>query len=705
MSAANEDPAGNAPTADAATFLLEIGVEELPSDAIAPAVEQFQASLLARLDAERLPVPAEHITTYATPRRLAFIVRGLAARQPDIEQEVRGPSVKAAYAPDGAPTKAAEGFATKNGVAVSELTTSGEYVVARKWVTGRPTGEVLAEAIPELLKTIVFPKFMRWGEGNYRFGRPLRRFVALLGDTVVDFEVEGVRSGRETVGHRFLSDGPIFIPYPDAYADTLRAASVEPDPARRRDEIRRQCQLLAQGIGGRAVLPDALVEENVYLTEWVTAVLGTFHEDFISLPRPVLEIAMKKHQRFFPVEAVSGSLLPFFIAIRNGNEENLRTVRGGYEKVLSSRFSDARFFFDHDRTTTLADKAVKMERIVFQEKLGTLADKTRRLHSILEATHLARWTQRPAETRRAAELSKVDLASEIVSELPALQGVMGREYALLDGEPEAVAEALLEQYLPRSASDVLPRSRVGIALALADRVDTLVGYMTFVGAEPKGSSDLFGLKRTAGAIIDMLARDRTLPGISALLSAAEAAYVAQGLTRVEKPGALRALLEVRLRGLLEERGIRHDLVDALVSSYWDSIASVVKRADVLEGLLRTSREMEVAQAATRVRNILKGVQEELPDIPDIRHLKTPEERTLLAFLNTVTPQVEKDLKTGDYTDALDTLAGMNGAVNRLFDAVLINAEDPDIRCARLALLARADRLYLGLADFSRIVLE
>jgi glycyl-tRNA synthetase beta chain len=702
MSSENLSVSSASPTATAA-FLLEIGIEELPSGAVASAVEQFQEALLARLSAERLGVDASSITTYATPRRLTFLVPSLPTRQPDAELEVRGPAARAAFGPDGAPTKAAQGFAAKNEVPVEALTVVGDYVVAKRNVTGRAAIEVLSQILPELLKTITFPKFMRWGEGNYRFGRPLRRFVALLGDDIVPFTVEGVSSGRTTLGHRFLSSGPLEITSPESYAETLRAAFVELDPAKRRAEIIRQANLLAGSVGGKAVLPDALIEENVYLTEWVTGVLGTFDEEYLTLPRPVLETAMKKHQRFFPVEAPSGALLPFFIAIRSGGDAHLRTVRGGYEKVLASRFNDARFFFEHDRASTLLEKAPRTERIVFQEKLGTLADKTKRLEHLLDATHLLTWTHHTTEARRAAQLAKIDLSTEIVMELPALQGTMGREFARLEGESELVAEALYEQYLPRAAGDTLPSGRIGIALALADRVDTLVGYMKFVGAEPKGSSDPFGLKRAAGAIIDLLARDRSLPTLSSLLSAAEAGYIAQGLTPAPKPGDLNTLLEGRLRGVLEERGARYDLVDAIIASSWDNVASAVKRADVLGALMQSSAEMGVAMAATRVRNILKSVKEELPATPDRTHLTTAEERTVLSFLETVTPQVEKDLKDGDYTDALDTLAALSDPINRLFDAVMINAEDPAIRTARLALLAQADRLYLRLADFSKLL--
>lgn len=690
-------------------FLLEVGTEELPAGAIAPAIGQLKDALLARLREERLGVSPSDVQTWATPRRLALLVRGLPERQADAAVEARGPGARVAFGPDGAPTKAAEGFARRQGVDVKELVVEGDYVVARRTERGRPTGEALAAAVPDLLRALSFPKFMRWGAGNYRFGRPLRRFVALLDGEVVPFEIEGVRSGSATAGHRDLSRGPVDIPTPDAYPEALRAAFVEPDPVVRQEAILTQARALAESIGGTVLLDADLIEENVYLTEWVTAVLGAFDPAYLSLPRPVLVTAMKKHQRFFPIEDArvgdaDGNLLPHFIAVRNGGDAHLDTVRAGYEKVLASRFNDARFFFEHDRRSRLPDKVVKTGRIIFQEKLGTLADKTERLRRIVEQTGLAGWTGNAEAVRRAVFLAKADLASEIVMELPALQGVMGREFAGLEGEPPAVALALYEQYLPRFAGDDLPDSPVGTALALADRADTLIGYMRFVGAEPKGSSDPFGLKRAAGAVVDLLARDPALPGLGALAAAAGDAYVAQGREPAPRPGDLFALLGTRLRGLLEERDARHDLVDALLATDWDNIAGVAARAQVLAARLPTEAFAATAQVATRVRNILRPAA--VPEgAPDRALLTEPEEKTLLAALDAVEPQVRDRLDAGDHGEAFDDLAALNAPINRFFDAILVNVEDVDLRGARLALLARADRLYLRLADFSKLVME
>ncbi|MBC8103997.1 MAG: glycine--tRNA ligase subunit beta, partial [Cytophagales bacterium] len=627
--------------------------------------------------------------------------------QADQAVEARGPGVKAAFDASGAPTKAAQGFATKQGIPVEALEVVGEYVVARTNRVGRAAGAVLAEIVPDLLKDVTFGKFMRWGAGNYRFGRPLRRFVALLDTDVVPFTVEGIASGRETVGHRFLFENQtVRIESPETYAAQLRAAFVEPDPAVRRETILRHARARAASVGGTAVLSDALVDENVYLTEWVTGVLGMFDAAYLSLPRPVLETAMKKHQRFFPVEGPQASLLPYFVAIRSGGDAFLETVRGGYEGVLASRFNDAKFFFDHDRQTTLAEKTDRTQRIVFQEKLGTLAAKTQRLVSILGATGLLDWTGDPAAAHRAAHLAKTDLATEIVMELPALQGIMGREFARMDGESATVADALLEQYLPRTAGDALPRSPVGTALSLSDRVDTLVGYLRFVGAEPKGSSDPFGLKRAAGVIVDLLARDRALPGLNRLLHAATEAYQAQGLTPAPKQGDLLVLLEARLRALLEERGARYDLVDALLASPWDQVASVVARAELLATEVYTANGLATVQAATRVRNILRSVKEPLPTaLPPGDSLTTAEEKILLSFLETITPEVENALREGDYADAFAALAALSEPINRFFEGVLVMAEDPAVRQSRLGLLAAADRLYLPLADFSKLILE
>ncbi|GAB4455911.1 MAG: glycine--tRNA ligase subunit beta [Armatimonadaceae bacterium] len=686
------------------TFLLEIGVEELPAGSVAPALHQFLTALLARLDEDRLGADSAHARTYATPRRLTVVVPGVGLRQPDAEVVVRGPNVKAAFGPDGAPTPAAQGFARKNNVAVDALQVEGENLVARRVEPGKPAAEVLAQAIPELLRTITFGKFMRWGEGNYRFGRPLRRFLALLGSEVVSFEVEGVGSGRETVGHRFLAPDVLSLSRPEEYAERLRAVFVEPDPEVRREQIVAQATALAEAVDGTAVLPPSLISENVYLTEWVTAICGGFSAEYLSLPRPVLETAMQKHQRFFPVEGKDGNLLSYFIAIRSGNADHQDTVRLGYEGVLGSRFNDAKFFFDHDRETPLSAKTERLHRIVFQEKLGTLADKGERLRALLDSTGMADWTGEAENARRAVTLAKADLASETVMELPSLQGVMGREFALLDAEPEPVAVALFEQYLPRTSEDKLPDSRIGTALSLLDRVDTLVGYMRFVGAEPKGSSDPFGLKRAASAIVDLLARDRTLPALSTLIDAAQAGYEAQGLHAHEKPGNLWALVEARLRGVLEERGIRYDVLDAVLNAPWDHIASVVARADAVAAMV-ASGKTGAAIAATRPRNILRTAKDPIPDTPDTALLTADSEKDLIAALRETEPRVNDAIASGDFTTALAALESLAVPIGTLFDAVMIMDPDPAIRAARLGLLAQADRLFLRIADFSRLVME
>ena len=691
------------------SLLLEIGVEELPAFAVLPALHQLKTALLARMEAERLPVAEASITTFATPRRLTLRINDvLPSHQTDTTVETRGPSTKAAFDANGAPTKALQGFAAKQGIPVESIVAEGEYVVARRIETGRSASAVLTQIVPEIVRSLTFPKFLRWGAGNFRFGRPLRRIVALLDDDIVPIEMEGIQAGRETVGHRYTRDA-VVISRPETYEAQLRDAFVEPDSEIRRAHIVAEAHRLAASVHGVAVLPENLITENVFLTEWTTGVLGSFDAGYLILPRAVLTTSMAKNQRFFPIEDANGSLLPHFIAIRNGDGEHLETVRKGYEGVLASRFNDALFFFENDRKSTLADKAEKTTRIVFQEKLGTLADKARRVNQIMERSGLFTWTGDAANAQRAVQLAKADLSSEIVMELTSLQGTMGREFAYLENEPDAVAVALAEQYLPKSAGDSLPESRIGTALSLADRVDTLMGYMLFVGAEPKGSSDPFGLKRAANAVIDLLARDADLPSVRILFEAAHAAYESQGIAPAAKSGDLRGLMETRLRSLLEEREIRLDVVEAVFASEkpYENVFGFIERALQIQDRVITRNDTTVAQPANRVRNILRSLKATDDSITPSDFVYTQGvERTLSEATDRIYEIAQRQMESKQWSEAMDTLASLQTPVNAFFDGVMVlDSNDSAARNRRIALLRKVDGLYLQIADFSRITAE
>src|SRR5690606_35677395 len=458
------------------TLLLEIGMEECPARFVGPALEE-----LGRLAAERLAdarIAHGAVRTLGTPRRLAVLVEDVAAHQAELTREVKGPPARAAFDPSGAPTRAALGFAASQGVAVEELvvkeTEGGAYVYAVRREAGRPTRDVLPAVLHSLVTSLKFPKSMRWGNGTLRFARPIRWLVALLGDEVVPFELEGVTAGRATRGHRTLADRAIELESAGRYVEVLREqGKILVDVVERRASILRQVETLARQAGGQLVMDEALLDEVTHLVEWPTALLGSFDPDFLEVPEEILITTMKEHQRYCPVRA--GKLLPVFVAVRNGDETALDVVRAGNERVLAARLADARFFYAEDLKRPLADRVDQLKGILFQERLGSLWDKVERVRRIIRQVSEGYSGEVRAKAERAAFLAKADLVTQVVYEFPELQGVMGRAYALASGEDPEVAEAILEHYMPRHAHDRLPATEAGVLVSLADKADTIVG--------------------------------------------------------------------------------------------------------------------------------------------------------------------------------------------------------------------------------------
>lgn len=717
-------------------LVLEIGSEEMPAVALPGAIEQLRATVPARLQEARLP--AASIAVMGTPRRLVVMAHGLPERQPDLEREARGPAWKVAFDADGKPTGAAMGFARKQGVPVEALTKvetpQGDYVVARVTDVGKPAAQALGPYLLECIRALTFPKVMRWGENATRYVRPVRWILCLLDDQVVPLEFAGVTSGRVTRGHRYLG-GSLEIEHADAYLEAVRAAWVMTDPDERRGAIIEQGDRLAGSVGGKVPWDEDLLDENVHLVEWPTCLMGSFAERFLELPRPVLVTAMKKHQRFFPVEGPDGNLLPHFISVRNGGSEHLDNVRAGNEAVLKARFEDARHFFAHDREVPLDRMAEKLDRLVFQEKLGTMADKAKRLERLVrplaEAHGLS--PEEMALAVRAARLCKADLTSEMVIELPSLQGIMGREYALMQGEPPAVADAIAEHYRPRSASDSLPTTRLGKLLAVADRMDTLVGYAG-LGITPTGSQDPFGLRRAATGIVQILAEEDDVPSLGAMqVQAAEGYREVLGLDFPLDPlcNALQTLFHQRLSAYLDERGVRYDLIDAALyggMAYGTVVRSVVMRASTLQQIAEDPRFVPTVQAAARVANILGGADP--APVPgkegihgereraveraialldhaarqvDTARFQDEAEAMLFEVASLTAPDIGRAAAAFDFRAVYEALQGVNEPVNRFFDAVLVMTDDLAVRKNRLALLGYVDALYKSLADFRKVV--
>jgi len=708
------------PDGGRARLVFEIGAEELPPSAAWDGTRQLRDLAGPALEDARIDTGA--VRVYSTPRRLVLIIEDVALRRRDLVREVRGPAVRAAFAADGTPTAAAAGFARAQGVEAASLerrtTPQGEYVYAVRRDAGGESGAALAELLSALAGRLSFPRAMRWGAGTARFSRPVRWIVALLGDEVIPCAFAGVAAGRETAGHRTLHPGRVPVPSAEQYETALRTARVMLDPEGRRRRIAAGVRRAARTAGGRPILDADLLEETVQLVEWPTVFAGRFDAGFLALPREILITVMQHHQKYFAVEDAHRTLLAAFVALRNGGTRGLDGVREGNEWVLRARLTDARFFFEEDRKQPLAARVPLLEGVTFLEPLGTMAAKTTRLVAL--AGRLSAALGDDAATAqalaRAALLAKADLVTQVVRELPELQGVVGGLYARLDGEPEAVAAAIPEQYLPRGG--VPPRTPVGARLALVDHVDTLAGALS-AGLVPSGSQDPFGLRRAANAIVAILL-DRHWPiGLADLVGAALDGYgVQDGAIRARVLDAVLDLVRQRLRAALIDEGISYDTVDAALAAGHHEIEAGVgvppdaaARARALWAFRRTPAFPETYTALDRAARIVPAGFE-----ADVREdmLDAPAERQLLdAIQKVAAPSAGDGQRPGPaaapedlvayYERSLRRLASLARPVDQFFADVLVMAEDEAVRRNRLGLLARVVRLVRPIADLSRLV--
>jgi glycyl-tRNA synthetase len=690
------------------TFLLEIGSEELPSHDVTDALAYLQEAAPKFLAGLRLN--CESVRVVGTPRRLAVLVQGLAPRQTDLEETVRGPSAKIAFDAQGQPTKAAQGFARGKGVDVSALAVQevdgGHYVVAVVRIAGRPAAKVLAESLPDFIRSLTFGKSMRWlasaqyGEqvGKTSYSRPLRWLVALLGSTVIPFEYAGLTSGRVTCGLRPEGSPALEIAAAEAYLDLMAAHNILVDPQARRAEITRQLEAIAAQAGGRVPDNPALLEEVTHLVERPTAFLGSFDESYLQLPQPVLITVMKKHQRYFPVVGPNGKLRPHFIAVRNGGAAHLDIVRRGNEGVLRARYADAQFFFKEDTQKKLEDFLPRLDTLTFQEQLGSMLDKSTRLETL--APQLGERLQLTATemqtVARAARLSKADLATHMVVELTSLQGIMGYEYARLSGEPEAVAEAIVEHYYPQAALPGPQLSRPGLALNITNRLDSLCGLFA-VGKAPSGSVDPFALRRDALSLVSVLLETQTNFNITEGLKLAAAllpvVVSAQSLTDTVE------FVKRRLEGVLkEEHNLPHDVAQAVLAERGDNpwLALTAAR-DLAEAVLQPQWP-DTLNAYARCVRLVRPVAEQYSLRPEA--FTEPVEQALYAALQ----QARASLSPASPLAAV--VAAIRGIlvtpINRFFDGVLVMADDEAVRQNRLALLQAIRDLTRGYADFSQL---
>lgn len=682
------------------TLLLEIGTEEVPAHVMPGILSQLKEN--AAKTFEELRIEYKNIKTLGTPRRSALLVEGLAEQQADLSKENRGPAVNIAFDADGNPTKAAQGFARGQGVKPEELVTKDGYVYAMVHEKGGQTVDLLGDTLKGLVDGLNFPNNMHWADLDYKFIRPLRWLVALYGQDVIDFEVANVKSGRTSRGHRFLSEGDFEIANAEDYVEACRKASIIVDQNERCEMIRQQIAEVAAANGGQAEVNEDLLEEVLYLVEYPTALCGKFDEKYLALPAEAVITPMRDHQRYFPV-LKDGQLLPLFITIRNGGKEHLETVQHGNERVLRARLEDAQFFFDEDRKKTLEQHGEKLKTVVFQDGLGTIYDKALRLEVLAGyiADAIGANEQDKKDAVRAAKLAKADLVTGMVTEFTELQGVMGREYALLDGETKAVAQAIDEHYMPRFAGDSQPASVAGRIVSLADKIDTIVGTFSR-GLIPTGSQDPFALRRQALGIVNMLKEAQYHISLSQLVAKAmELLKIADAGQQAKLQNDVADFMKLRLKNVLADAGIRYDVVDAVFVTV-DDIYGVFLRAQAVNEAVKQDMEKTI-QAFVRTGNIARKA-EDVQAAVEAGLLAEQVEKDLYKAYEAAASKVEKEVAAQDYAGAIATLSQLAAPIDAFFDGVMVMDKDEKIKNNRLGLLKLVDNLICQVADFSKIVL-
>ncbi len=683
-------------------FVLEIGTEEMPPRFFPPAMGQLRADGERMLERARLSFG--ELKVYGTPRRLVLVAENLAERQAPHTREERGPAAKVAFDAEGRPTKAAVGFAKRFGLTPEQLerrqTDQGDYVFAIIQESELPAREALAKLLPDLITGLSFPKTMRWGKGKLRFGRPIRWLLALVDGDVVEFELEGVKSGRLTRGHPVLADGMHLVFSAENYEALLGEKFILVNPSQRRLQIRRLVERVAAGEDARIVFDD-LLDETTYLVEWPTAACGRFDPAFLSLPRPILIDEMQHVQSYFPLEDAQGKLLPAFIAVRDGGGDHLDVVIRGWENVLRAKLIDASFFYQQDLKTPLADRVEALRGVVFHERLGTVYEKVERIRAAAAAA--AEQIGLPDADRhaldRAALLCKADLTTEVVAELTNLQGAMGREYALASDEPAQVAEAIGEHYRPRFAGDSTPATQMGQLLALADKLDTLASLFA-AGVVPSGSADPFGLRREAYGVVSIVTGSGISLSVSVVMGAALS--VLRGHVEFDRPTedtvtAVQDFLRDRLAVSLREEDIRYDLVDAALAVGVDDIRQTTDRARALRELSGSYDFLPTVIACTRPMNILKGFEGGEVDPSLLTH---DSEKRLWEIYREVVCEAESAELIQLFCLFTERL---REPIDHYFDDVLVMAEDESLRRNRLAMCWQLSQLFRRLADFTLIV--
>ena len=678
-------------------LLFEIGAEEIPAGFMPNILGQLKTLAETKLNDAHLPF--ESIATYGTPRRLALIVKGLADASAEISERHKGPSASIAYDADGNPTKAAIGFARGKGLDVADLVVEDGYIYAETKTAGVPAKDIVTDMLPQLITGLNFPKSMHWGNLDAKFVRPVRWLVALLDEEVIPVEFATVKSGNVTRGHRFLGADEITIKNAASYVDTLKENFVMVDQDARRELISKQLHDIAASKNASIVWDDDLLEEINYLVEWPTALCGGFEESYLALPDAVIITPMKDHQRYFPLVDQDGKLLPMFLTVRNGSDHSIEVVQAGNERVLRARLDDAKFFFNEDRKKPLIDRQDGLTKIVFQEGLGNLADKTERLLKLgrVFGEECGLHEDAAVVLERATELAKTDLTTGMVTEFTELQGVMGKEYALLDGESPEVAEAIFEQYLPRFAGDVLPQTEAGKVLSIIDKVDNIVATFSR-GLIPTGSQDPYALRRQTIGILNILLGSEWNISLRPIFKASMELLNVPTEKQDELLSQVEEFFTLRLKNIFLDREVPHHVIDLLLSN---NELSVADAEGLVNALLanRIDENVELVQAYTRMYNLVKdveytGVNSDL--------LKEDAEKALFEAASKASEASLAAWEANDYAAVVAVPATLVPAINKFFEDVMVMDKDEAIKANRLQLVRLAYSVMAIIGDISAL---
>lgn len=678
-------------------LLFEIGAEEIPAGFMPNILGQLKQLAETKLNDAHLPF--ESIETYGTPRRLALIVKGIADASAEISERHKGPSASIAYDADGNATKAAIGFARGKGLDVADLVVEDGYIYAETKTAGVPAKDIVTDMLPQLITGLNFPKSMHWGDLDAKFVRPVRWLVALLDEEVIPVEFATVQSGNVSRGHRFLGADEITIKNAASYVDTLKENFVMVDQDARRELISKQLHDMAASKNASIVWDDDLLEEINYLVEWPTALCGGFEESYLALPDAAIITPMKDHQRYFPLVGQDGKLLPMFLTVRNGSDHSIEVVQAGNERVLRARLDDAKFFFNEDRKKPLIDRQDGLTKIVFQEGLGNLADKTERLLKLgrVFGEECGLHEDAAVVLERATELAKTDLTTGMVTEFTELQGVMGKEYALLDGESPEVAEAIFEQYLPRFAGDVLPQTEAGKVLSIIDKVDNIVATFSR-GLIPTGSQDPYALRRQTIGILNILLGSEWNISLRPIFKASMELLNVATDKQEELLNQVEEFFTLRLKNIFLDREVPHHVIDLLLSN---NELSVADAEGLVNALLanRIDENVELVQAYTRMYNLVKdveytGVNSDL--------LKEDAEKALFEAASKASEASLAAWEAGDYAAVVAVPATLVPTINQFFEDVMVMDKDEAIKANRLQLVRLTYSVMAIIGDISAL---